>query len=147
MSCVRTPPRPSRRLWKRRRNPRSSCRGALMHDRQVHATLFDAVLVASTGSVESGVVPLRSAERGEALLVQATSVAGTADIKIEFAISRNGVDFGSYDDYTDLVASSATEFQTDEGLTSVPLPNMLTTFVKFKVTGVGSNPADTLVTA
>jgi len=117
-----------------------------MTQRLVKALLFDAVAVASTGSAESQVVPMRAVAVAESLLVQATSASGTADIKVEYAVSHDGVNFGSYDDYTDLIASSVTEFQTDEGLTAISLPNMLAPYVKFKVTGVGSNPADTLVT-
>lgn len=115
-------------------------------ERLVKALLFDAVTVASTGSVTSNEVPLRSTVQVESLLILLTSAVGTPDVKIEYAISHNGVDFGSFDDYTDLVASSATEFVTDEGITAISLPNLLVPYAKFKVTGINANPADTLVT-
>lgn len=115
-------------------------------ERLVKALLFDNVLIASTGSAESGYVPLKAAVRAESLLVKATSVTGTADIKIEYAISEDGETWGEYDADTEIVASSVTEFATDEGLTAVSMPSVLAPYVKFRVTGVASNPADTRVT-
>ena len=117
-----------------------------MGDHLVKAMLFDNILINGVGSATSEVFPMRGVERAESLLITASSVLGTADIKIEHAISVDGVIFGSFDDYTDIVASSLTEFVTDEGLTAVPLPNFLAPYVKFKVTGVAANATDTRVT-
>lgn len=118
-----------------------------MTERVVKALLFDAELVNGTGSVTSERVPMKYAMRAEGLLVLATSPSGgTPDIKIEYAISDDGETFGSFDDYDDLVEASATDFATPGGITAVSLPNFIATYVKFKVTGVNSNPTDTLVT-
>jgi hypothetical protein len=80
------------------------------------------------------------------LLVQAASTTGDADISIEYAVSHDGETFGEYTDNDPIVTSSQSEFETPEGLTAIPMPNMLAPFVKFRLTGVGSNPADTVVT-
>ena len=78
------------------------------------------------------------------LLVRATSGTGNPDVKIEYAVSKDGTNFGSFNDYTDLVASSAA-FATPQGITAVALPNMLAPFIELKATGIGGNPADTVL--
>ena len=60
-------------------------------------------------------------------------------------MSKDGTTYGSFSDYTDLVASTAA-FATPEGLTAVALPNMLAPFVKLKATGINANPADSILT-
>lgn len=117
-----------------------------MNDRLVRRKLFDNVLVNATGAVESAILDVRWSERAEALMFQAASASGTADVKFEYAISPDGTAFGSYDDEADILASSAA-LTNPEGWHTVPMPNMLTPFVKIQVKGVASNPADTRVTA
>lgn len=119
-----------------------------MHDRLVKMRVFDNVLVNGTGNVVSSIIDMRWAEQAEALLFQASSVAGTADVKFEYAVSATESDagFGSFDDEPDILASSG-GLTNPEGWHTVSMPNMLAPFVKLKVTGIGTNPADTRVTA
>lgn len=107
--------------------------------------LFNATAIATTGSATSEVIDLQHIDRIESLEVLLAS-SGTADVKIEYAISHDGANFGTFDDYTDIVASSNTEFVTKKGLTAVPMPAPLARYVKFKVTGTASNDASTTIT-
>ena len=112
-------------------------------------TVFNDVAVASTGSVTSPLIDLTDCERIEAFYVFARSSGGTADIKLEHAaclqLDADDTANCSGFDYTDIISSSVTEFATDEALTAVASPNLLTQVTKFKVTGVASNPSDALV--
>lgn len=78
--------------------------------------------------------------------MQVTSVlSAVPSVKLEYAVSDDGTNFGSFADYTDLVAASVTDFPTPEGVYAVSLPNFLSNWIKFKVTELGV-VADTLVT-
>lgn len=113
------------------------------------ATLMDAVAVASTGSAESLVLDLRHVATLESISVRASSASAAADVKIEYALSPDGTNFGSFDDTTDFTASTATDFANNtEGFNTIfpPTTAPMNFFVKLKVTGVGANAADTLVT-
>jgi len=111
--------------------------------------VFDDEAVASTGSATSPLIDLTDCDRIEALYVFARSSSGTADVKIEYnwclQTSADATANCSGFDATDIVSSSVTEFVTDEALTAVDVPNLLTQVTQFKVTGVNSNPADALV--
>lgn len=114
--------------------------------------LFVNVLVNATGNVESPALELRvgaalsPAPFGVAL--KAASVAGTANVKLEYAPSEDEVNFGSYDDTTDIIASTLLERPDNaEGWNDYILTGVFNRFIKFKVTGVAANPTDTLVSA
>lgn len=109
--------------------------------------LFNAVTINGTASADSVVIDLSHVDRVESILFQASSAGGTAKVKLEYAVSNDGSVFGSYDDYPDLIADNTVDFVTPEGLTAVSLPNLLARYIKFRVTGLATNPADTVVTA
>ena len=114
--------------------------------------LFNAVLVNALGSVESPVVELRVGAALSpapfAVALQASSVGGTADVKLEYATSEDGVNFGSFDDTTDIIASTLLDRSNNaEGWNDYPFTGVFNKFLKCKVTGVAANPADTLVSA
>jgi len=117
--------------------------------RQVQTSIFSATAVASTGSATSSAQKLGSEDGALALAIVATSASGTADVKVEFALSLDGTTYGSFDDSADITSSTAGDCATPEGLCVIALPPrvLFAPFVKFKVTGVGTNPADTVVTA
>jgi hypothetical protein len=115
-----------------------------MADRLVRVPLWDVTAIASTATLTSPPIPLSRADF-ESILYKATSVAGTADVKIEYAISEDGTNFGSFDDNTDLVASS-NAVPTAEGLKTIPGVTVAAPWMKIKVTGTASNNADTLFT-
>ena len=110
--------------------------------------LWDATAVATVGSVTSPALDLRWSDRtGYVIWLKAFSSAGTADVKIEAAFSADGVTFGSFD--TSLTASSNTLWtgNNPEDYHIYPLDPVGMPWCKIKVTGVGSNNADTVVTA
>lgn len=109
--------------------------------------LWSAQLIAQAGTLTSSAIDLRRASRVDSLIMQITSVlSAVPSVKVEYAVSENGVDFGSFDDYADLVAASVTDFPTPEGVFAISLPNFLAPFIKIKVTELGVT-TDTLVTA
>ena len=115
--------------------------------RYVPMRLFVATAVASTGTAESGVVDLTRATP-RSLLVDLAADSGTPDVKIEIAISTDGVTFGDYADFDSILASSAGAFgSTPSGPHIQPLDDFpVAPYVTFRLTGVGSNPATTTAT-
>ena len=112
------------------------------------ATLFTATLINAGGSAESGLFPLQYVKGLQGLGLQASSVTGTADVKVQYAVSPDGTNFSDYQDNPDIVSSTLLANPTaPESFNDYPLPNPLLGYLKFKVTGVAANPADTLVTA
>lgn len=117
-----------------------------MRDRLVKARIFDTIAVASTGSATSLSLGVGYSSRVEAIILRAASVSGTADVKIEYATSHDDTNYDSFDDNLDVTSSSGTDKPNNkEGYNSYPMPAPLNSYIKIKVTGVGANPADTLV--
>ena len=125
--------------------------------------LFEDVVVNATGSVESSEQNLtRAKEPGGdfALAVNATSIAGTADLQIEVLLYNPASEtwsgtFYSYNSsadvlltYSGVIADSTfTRFTRDGAFYFFPVGVPLIGSFKVKVTGVGSNPADTILNA
>lgn len=100
--------------------------------------------VASLNSVESPVADLTQIRRVESVQIRLTST-GSPDVKIEYGVSASE-DESPY--FHELVASTNTDFPTNVGRwIIIPVPNPLGDFFRIRVTGVGSNPADTVVDA
>lgn len=98
----------------------------------------------ATAAVESGVIDLALVERAEALNLQLTST-GVADASIAYATSADGITWGPW---VELEPSTNTAFSaTPTGLIVEPLPNPLGRYVKFLITGIGSNDAGTTLWA
>lgn len=106
--------------------------------------------LASTGVIVSPPLITKNLTRPEAIWYQGTSISGTAEFKIEMAAAGeanftdalSNIAFGAY---TEIVASAANEV-----MTRFVLPTANTDGAQaliFRVTGTGSNPADTLFTA
>ena len=116
-----------------------------MAERLVRMPLWTtATAIATTGSIESAVVDVRRFSGLDSLVFLVASASGTADVKLEVAISSDGVTFTDYSDIDDLIQSTATEFAGSPDTThAVSLPPTLGPYVKFKFTGVNANPADT----
>lgn len=105
--------------------------------------VWTAMAVAQAATLVSSAIPLTRAQRAESIIAQITSVlSAVPSVKIEYAISLDGVTFGPY---IELVAASVTDFASAEGLTAVSLPNFLAPWVRFRVTELGVT-SDTLVT-
>jgi hypothetical protein len=104
-------------------------------------------LINAAGSSESGIFPLKYAAELEGLGLRAASVTGTADVKMQYAVSPAGTNFSDYGDNADIVSSTLLANTTaPEGYNDYSLPAGLLGWIKFKVTGIAANPADTLVT-
>lgn len=115
---------------------------------RTRATLFSSVLINATGSEESEALPLQHILQVEGFSLRAASVAGDADVTLEYALSPDGTNFESYDDNQPITSSTATDKAGNpEGYNTFPMPFSIPAsgFIKFRVTGVGSNAADTLV--
>ena len=102
--------------------------------------IIDAQTVNATAEVCSGVYGVN---RIGYLSVQwqATSVTGTADVKVEVQGSIDETNFVEPDGTADVTSSDATEAWHIAGI-YIPMVRQ----IKVCVTGVASNPADTLVT-
>ena len=105
--------------------------------------LFNGVPINGTGSAESVAVDLRHTDTLEAFQYQVVSAGGAPDVKVEWALSQDGVTFNQYTDQSPIVASSAAR-ATPEGMQFIALPAALARFIKFKVTGLATNPADSI---
>ena len=81
-----------------------------------------------------------------AIVYSVSSVASTADVGFFFANSLNGTDFGSYADNAALQASTFSTANST-GVFVLSLPPLNSPFVRFVVSGTGSNPVDTRVNA
>lgn len=113
------------------------------------ATLYNAVVVVSTDAgIESPVVDLKDAAQLPSVVLKASSVSGAADVKLEYVTSPDSTNFEDYADTVDITSSTNTDKPNNkEGFNPYFMPTAPENrYIKFKVTGVGSNPADTLVT-
>lgn len=125
-------------------------------DRLAKLPVWNAVAVASTASITSPTLDLRSADF-ESLVFQAISAAGTADVKIEYAICREDCakpnlinptvcTCGSFDDNPDILASS-NALSNPEGWHAALGVTVGSSLIKIKVTGNAANNADTVFSA
>lgn len=105
--------------------------------------LTDSV-VNGTGSVTSPAIDLSGFKRVEAIRFKASSVVGAAKVKVEYAISdKVDGEFTTFDDQDDLIVDSS--LLTDpEAWHSVLMPIVPDKAIQFKVTGLATNPVDTL---
>ncbi len=110
-------------------------------------SIWTAEALVASGSAESPVIDLRTVKNPESIMIKASSVLGAADVKIEYAVSKDGVNFGSFDDEDDIISSTNTLFSgaNPEGIHTVGMPNPLAPFIKLKVTELTTTLADTLV--
>ncbi len=106
------------------------------------------IAVASTGVVYTRSFALNGAEYFGLWLI-ATSVLGTADIKVELEQSyklpttegaADALLWAVPDGMSDVVSSTTTELPHQYSVGPIPM-----TYARYKLTGVGSNPADTIV--
>lgn len=92
----------------------------------------------SGGVLESGVIDCRHADP-EGMLFRVTNAGAAADVKIEAAFSNDGVTFNEYGTQDAIVASTNTEWtsQNPEDYHMVLIP--WAPFLKIKITEVGTN--------
>lgn len=112
--------------------------------------LFDteSELVNGTGAILSLVINLETAARVESLLLKASSVTGTADVKAEYRMSWDGSQWSSFDDTSDITASTLLDRANNtEGWNTFSVSAPLNRYLQIRITGVAANPADSLIAA
>lgn len=122
-------------------------------DQLTPARVWNATAIASTATLTSPALDLRRQDF-EALVYQASSVAGTADVKIEYAICRDdclaipvtSCTCGAFADNAALVAST-NALSNPEGWHTALGVTVGAIVMKIKITGSASNNADTLFSA
>ena len=112
----------------------------------VRIPLWDTTALGLSGTLTSPAIDLRRADKIEALLCLFTSVAGTASVKVQYAVSEDGVTFGAFTDYANLVTDSSVDFPTPEGLYAVQFPDLRAPWIKIKLTELTGALSDTKVT-
>lgn len=95
--------------------------------------------ISSAVDVRTGVVRL------EGLDFILSSVASTPDCGFFYALSTDGVTWGSFSDNTALQASTFSG-GNPQGFHTIALPTVLSPYIRFSLSGTGSNPADTKAT-
>ena len=112
----------------------------------VQIPLWAATALTLSGTLTSPAIDLRRAESVESLLCQFTSVAGIAAVKVQYAVSADGVAFGAFTDYANLVSDSSVDFPTAEGLYAVQFPVLHAPWIKILLTELTGTLSDTLAT-
>ena len=106
-------------------------------------TLLNQRSLNGTAVVTSAAIDLRFAVRAESLLLLASKTGGTANIRVRYAISRNGQTLdGNYVANRPIIYQLQTDFPDSAKVwNSVPLPNFLAPYVILQFSGVTGNPA------
>ena len=121
-----------------------------MAERLVPINLFTNALVsglASGSRVSSSILNLtQDVVSMRSVVYVVSSTLSTADVGFFYAISRDGTQFGSY---TDVSALQLSTFSTanSTGVFQMEGPPLLSPYLRFVVSGTGSNPLDTRVNA
>ena len=110
--------------------------------------LFDNALVSglATGVQSSAIRLDRDVLRMESITFLASSVVSTPDLGFFYAISKDNVLFGSFADNAALLTSTVS-LLNPQGFQALAMPTALAPYVKFLVSGTGSNPLDSRVTS
>ena len=121
---------------------------ARSNTRLVRYPLMLEKTINATGNEISSYVSLEYAERVESLLLEVRSVSGTADVKAEYATSWDTTSFDNFDDNADITSSTLTEkANSPEAWNVYPVSAPLNRYIRIRITGVGTNPADTIASA
>jgi len=105
--------------------------------------LYDGTAVASATTVTSANVEIGKHGEFFGVWYQATSVTGTADVRIIYKESYNetAADFVVPENTSDVTSSVSDEAVHVKLISPVPMQ-----FLNFEIIGIDSNPADTVVT-
>lgn len=114
----------------------------------VSVPIWSVQAVGAAATLTSPVMATRMLNRVESLYILASSVAGAADVRVEYAVGRTETVLGSSDDNDDIITSTNTDFATNpEGLHFVSMPTILAPFFRIEVDEIsGGGLTDTLVT-
>ena len=100
--------------------------------------------VTGTAAVETAALDVLRWPRIESVWMRVVGTSGTPDIKLEWAGGIDADNFESFDDTSDLVASTDNLSFNKEGWHKYPIGNHLAALVKFRATGVSSNGTTTV---
>ncbi len=104
-----------------------------------------ATAVASAGVVTTDSQNVERYARVEAVWVKFTSASDDPEIKVEWEGGVSSSDFEGTAANDDLVSDSNADFAADkQGWHALSMPPVRAPFLRFVITGVGTNPADTL---
>jgi hypothetical protein len=116
--------------------------------RMVPIRVFPAQTLDGAAAIESSPIDLRYIDHIVGFQMRVASAGGTADAKVEYAIGvgddPSTVVFGEYAD-TDDIEDATSGLTTPEGWNSFVFPTVVAPFMRLRVTGVGANPADTVL--
>jgi hypothetical protein len=114
-------------------------------DHVVKMPLYSAEALVASATLTTPVIDTKFMSRIEGLVLKATSVLGDADVKVEFSTSNDPLSFPSFDNETDLIASTDA-LTAPEETTTVAVPTPIARYVKFKITELTGTVEDTLIT-
>ena len=119
-----------------------------MHHLITH-TLFTTQAVGAAATLTGPVVNLQFARQLEGLLLKASSVAGTANVKAGFQTSPDGVSWDARADRADVIAASLTDRPGNaEGWNTYAMPAPLNRFFRLVLDEISAaGLTDTLVDA
>lgn len=121
---------------------------ARSNTRLVRYPLMLEKTINGTGTETSTYVSLEYAERVESLMLKASSVSGTADVKAEYASSWDTTEFENFDDTSDITSSTLlARTNSPEGWNIYSMSSPLNRYIRIRITGVAVNPTDTIVSA
>ena len=100
-------------------------------------TLWTAEALASGETLESAIINCTS-RVPDILLFKVVGASGTGSVKIEYAISNDGVNFNEYDSQDPIITASATEFasKNEEDYHAINCPSA--PFIQILVTELAS---------
>ncbi len=111
--------------------------------------LWEGTTIGAGATLTSATVDLNHVDMIEALALKVSSVAGTADVRVEFQTSHDAVNWDSSDDNPDIIASTLTaKTNNPEGWNGYPMPAPLSRYLRILIDEIsGGGLADTLVEA
>lgn len=128
-----------------------------MSDKIIKYAMFTSAQLANLSSITSGLMDVRSAKAVLSMRIKATSATaqGAVDFKIDMATSDYPNDtslfktgpFPDLDNYNTNVLATWAGTPNPADWQVIGMPSPLAPFVAFKFTGLGANPADTIITA
>lgn len=118
-----------------------------MADRLVSRRLFDNAKVSGTavsGPQSSAIFLGLDVARLESLTFQASSPSSNPDLAFFYRVSPDNLLWGSYADRAALLTSTVS-LANPQGYQTISFPLPLAPWIQFSVSGVASNPQDSVV--
>lgn len=112
-------------------------------------TLWSGTTVGGGATLISAAIDLLHVDLVESLALRVSSVAGTANVRVEYQTSHNGTDWDEEDDNPDITASTLTDKAGNpEGWNNFSMPAPLARFLRIHIDEISAAVlTDTLVSA